>query len=218
MSTKKWTFSKICALVLSVGLVLGLMGVVCYGIAAKGYDQGKYTEDQLPTDLFDFFDALSGRRSDYKKEMMSLQSGSFIAALAVCIPCAILLLMASKKKEHVGLITGGGTIASATVLTLLLTIRYYSFSGSPRVAVLVLFFVTAVLFALLMAASSRHLGLYALALLAFSLAAGFLAAVYLSQILGLAAVILRELFWIAAFALMLLGGGSSGTVVYVIFI
>ncbi len=216
MEKTKWSASKGIALSITVGIVLILAGIVLFNILSHGYDYGKYTESELPTDLFDFFEALSGRRSEYKKEIMSLQYKAIICAVVACIPCGILLLKASKRAElNVGLLTFGSTLTGVLLLTCLLVVSLYSFSGSPRIAIVVLFFLAAILMAVFMGKASMRLGLYALPLLIFALALGFGIAIFVAQIVGLAAVVFQDLIWILLL-MLLFGGGGGSTVVYVI--
>ena len=147
--------------------------------------------------------------------MLSLQSTSFWAALLVCIPCGIILALGSKTKSNIGTAIFGGTTTCISVCTTLLVLYFYSFGDSPRIAIWVAFFLMAALLGVYFGFSSRYFGLYTLALLAFSLALGFMIAVYLAQIIGLAAIILKELFWIVAFLLVCASGGSSIPIVRV---
>lgn len=204
----------IIAMIITVGLLLALMGMVGSIVAQEGANFGKYTENQLPTDLFDFFEALSGRKSPYKKAMESLQLKALLVAALVCIPGGIILGIGSKKHEAMGALTCGGVMMGIPFLTSLLVLQLYSFDGSPRIAVLVIFFLTAAAMAFSMGLSSKALGLYALVLMATALAGAFLVAVFLAQIVGLAAVILGDLFWLVLLALVACSGGTGG-VIYV---
>lgn len=211
---RKFRVDQVIAMIITVGLLLVLMAMVGSTVAQNGANFGKYKEEQLPTDLFDFFEALSGRKSPYKKAMEKMQLNALLVAALVCIPGGIILGLGSKKHLHMGALTCGGIMMGIPFLTSLLVLQLYSFDGSPRIAVLVIFFLTAISMAVCMGLASGTTGFYALALMATSLAGAFLVSVFLAQIMGLAAVILGDLFWLVLLALVA-GSGGTGGIIYV---
>ena len=213
MKKHKWTAPQLIAFITTIGLILLLVGSMTQQLLVSGYDYGKYTEEELPTDLFDFFDALAGRKSQYKKEMTHLQSTGFWALLLVCIPFGLILVKASKTHKDVGATVFAGACSSIVLWTCLLVLFYFHFPGSARIAMWVIFFLTSILLGIYIGISCKYMGLYAIALLIFISAIGLFIGIFLAQIIGLAAVIFQELFWIILVALTCAGGGTTTIVI-----
>lgn len=208
---RKYHFGAMIFTLLPIALVTAY---VIYLLATRGINFGRFVYDEIPTDLFDFFDALAGRKSEYEIVVSQLRSNALWVALAGVVIGGALILCLGKNTENLGsaLLCGVMEIAQAMIFLVLLFL--VSFNDSPRIVVLVLFFLIMVASLVLFGFMAMRLGWVALPILIVSAAIGFLLGALLAPLLGTFLAFFNELFWIVAFMLFASTSGTTG-IIYV---
>lgn len=201
-----WCFSLLLFLALTLPVILLWI--------TEGAEFGIFDFDDI---AFDFFKALTGRRTDYEKAMGTLQYVGLGFLPVVILPLYFVLSRAEDKGKVAGSVMShvfAGILSFTTFLFLLLLLVLYDFVGIARTASLVLFILSALALLPVMFLTGKRFGGYGLLTLLMTLAAGFLIAVYIVPLFGGGLVIFGDLFWIFIFALVISAGGG-GSVIYV---
>jgi len=205
------------AMVLSALPAAGLIAAVTYMIISVGGNFGVFGYDDIPLDLFDFFEALSGRKTPYQLFLSDMRLHTLWIAVAVGVVSLLLIGKFSRESDNTMFCIGCGVMSMIPLLTCTLLLWLYSFEHSPRIFCTVVFYLLAVSAMALFLYMARYIGYRALPVLALSAAVAAVIAVFLAPILGAGVVFFGELFWIVVIALLACGCGTSGyMIVYVI--
>ena len=206
-----------------MGIISACLSVVPLIIAAAfvtlmlvtiGENFGIFDFDDV---AFDFFKALSGRKTPYEKTMGTIQYSSLAGIFLVCIPMGLILYFGGKKNKYntqydylMYLLPG----LQFFMLISLFLLTFFDFTGFARTAMLVAFYLSTALLAVLQFPISKHFGGYTLVLQLMTLAIAFVMMAYIGPICGWGLTIFGDLFWIFLFCLIMAGGGTS--IVYVV--
>ena len=203
------------AMVVSALPMLALAAAVTVMLVTVGGNFGVFGYDDIPLDLFDFFEALSGRKTPYQLFVSAMRTKTLWVGAILAVAAGLLLAKVSKEGDNIGFCVGCGVMSVMPMLTSGLLLWLYSFDASPRVAVTVLFYLLAAAALALFVYMARYIGFRAVLVLVLSLALGAIVAVFLGPLLGAGIVFFGELFWIVVFCLLVGCSGTGGGVVYV---
>ena len=202
---------KILSVIVSVLIALIPLFVVSYQLLTVGADFGKYGEGEI---FSDFNDTMSGRKTDFQKDLVMYQQYAFFAVLAISLPCSVIYLICDRNS-----LTPYDFVADSLccfplhICSVLLLL--FNFPGIERIVILVLFYILALAYLILVfiKTSKNPVALWGnLALQAFSL----LIALLIAPFIGAALVFFKEIFCILFIAACLLcGGGYSGKNIYI---
>ena len=213
----KFTPVGILSACLSLLPLLAVVAFVTMMLATVGENFGLFDFDDV---AFDFFKALSGKRTPYEKTMGTIQHSSLAGIFLVCIPMAIILFVAGNKNKYnteysflMYLLPG----LQFSLLLSLFLLTFFDFVGIARTVMLILFYLSAVMLGIAMFPISKHFGGYTIVLQLMTLAIAFVLMAYIGPFFGWGLTIFGDLFWIFLFCLIMAGGGGS-IVVYVVVI
>lgn len=216
-STDKFTPVGTFSACLSLIPLLAVVAFVTMMLVTVGENFGLFDFDDV---AFDFFEALSGKQTPYEKTMGTIQYSSLAGIFLVCIPMAIILHIAGNKNKYnteysflMYLLPG---LQFAFLLSLFL-LTFFDFSGIARTAMLITFYLSAVMLGVLLFPISKHFGGYTIVLQLMTFAIAFLLMAYIGPVCGWGLTIFGDLFWIFLLCLIMAGGGGS-VFVYVVVI
>lgn len=168
---------------------------------------------------FDFFKALSGKRTPYEKTMGTIQYVSLAGIFLICVPMAVILHIGGKKNKYnteygylMYLLPG----LQLVMLLSLFLLTFFDFTGLARTAMLVAFYLSTVMLGALQFPISKHFGGYTIALQLMTLAIALVLMAYIGPFFGWGLTIFGDLFWIFLFCLIMAGGGGTAVVFVVV--